>query len=137
MAETLITPDTTVSLGGGRAEGDDLWVPLAELVEIGWKLEPEGACKGDMCVPVPPGREAQWLRPGAFNFAALARHLDQPVVHHAASATWVVGESAGTRNAAMASLEAPDFTLPDLSGQMHSLSDYRGRKVFLASWASW
>ena len=33
--------------------------------------------------------------------------------------------------------EAPDFTLPDLEGRQHSLSDYRGRKVFLASWASW
>ena len=137
MAETLITADTTVTLTGARAEGEDLWVPVAELAGAGWKLEPEGACKGDVCVPVPPGHEPQWLRPGAFNFVALARHLGQPVVHDAASATWVVGESAGSRNAAVASLEAPDFSLPDLSGRIHSLSDYRGRKVFLASWASW
>lgn len=27
--------------------------------------------------------------------------------------------------------KAPDFTLPDQNGQMHSLSDYRGRKVIL------
>ena len=26
---------------------------------------------------------------------------------------------------------APDFTLPDQNGEMHSLSDYRGRKVVL------
>lgn len=26
---------------------------------------------------------------------------------------------------------APDFTLPDQNGQMHSLSDYRGQKVIL------
>lgn len=26
---------------------------------------------------------------------------------------------------------APDFTLPDQNGQMHSLKDYRGRKVIL------
>jgi peroxiredoxin len=32
---------------------------------------------------------------------------------------------------------APDFTLPDLEGRLHSLRDYRGRKVFLCSWASW
>jgi peroxiredoxin len=32
---------------------------------------------------------------------------------------------------------APDFTLPDLDGRMHSLSDYRGKKVFLLAWASW
>ena len=25
--------------------------------------------------------------------------------------------------------QAPDFTLPDQDGKMHSLSDYKGRKV--------
>jgi peroxiredoxin len=34
-------------------------------------------------------------------------------------------------------LEAPDFTLPDIDGKQHSLSDYRGKKVLLLSWASW
>jgi peroxiredoxin Q/BCP len=33
-------------------------------------------------------------------------------------------------------VEAPDFTLPDLDGNLHSLSDYRGRKVVLLTWAS-
>ena len=32
---------------------------------------------------------------------------------------------------------APDFSLPDINGQPHRLSDYRGKKVFLATWASW
>jgi peroxiredoxin len=50
---------------------------------------------------------------------------------------WVLAESAADRAAALASLEAPDFTLPDPSGRTHSLSDYRGKKVFLVTWASW
>lgn len=37
----------------------------------------------------------------------------------------------------LASLEAPDFTLPDLDGRPHSLSDYRGQKILLAAYASW
>lgn len=41
------------------------------------------------------------------------------------------------RRAALASLQAPDFELPDLDGKMHRLSDYRGKKVLLAAWASW
>lgn len=32
---------------------------------------------------------------------------------------------------------APDFRLPDLSGQMKSLSEYRGNVVILDFWATW
>ncbi len=32
---------------------------------------------------------------------------------------------------------APDFTLTDQYGEEHSLSDYRGKTVFLNFWASW
>jgi peroxiredoxin len=38
---------------------------------------------------------------------------------------------------ALFSLEALDFTLPDINGSMHSLSDLRGKKVLLLTWASW
>jgi peroxiredoxin len=33
--------------------------------------------------------------------------------------------------------EAPQFTLPDVHGQPHRLSDFRGRIVFLNLWATW
>ncbi|MFQ5480272.1 MAG: TlpA disulfide reductase family protein [Thermodesulfobacteriota bacterium] len=33
--------------------------------------------------------------------------------------------------------EAIDFTLPDLEGAEHKLSDYRGNVVFLNIWATW
>jgi len=46
----------------------------------------------------------------------------------------LVADEIGNR---LRSLEAPDFTLPDLDGKLHSLSDYRGKKVLLMSWASW
>lgn len=32
---------------------------------------------------------------------------------------------------------APDFTLKDLNGKKHTLSDYRGRVVLLNFWATW
>ena len=50
---------------------------------------------------------------------------------------WVLGTGARQRAAALTTLQAADFALPDLAGQMHHLSAYRGRKVFLATWASW
>jgi peroxiredoxin len=39
--------------------------------------------------------------------------------------------------AAQANADRPDFTLPDLNGQSHSLSDYRGKWVLVNYWATW
>ncbi|MBU0904289.1 MAG: thiol-disulfide oxidoreductase ResA [Firmicutes bacterium] len=33
--------------------------------------------------------------------------------------------------------EAPDFTLEDLNGEEHRLSDYKGQGVFLNFWGTW
>ena len=86
-------------------------------------------------MPVPPG--SALMRDSAVDLAALARLLGQPVLHHVAPDVWCVGDAVTARRAAMQSLEAPDFTLPDLEGRPHALRDYRGKKVFLVSWASW
>ncbi|MFA5240406.1 MAG: TlpA family protein disulfide reductase [Phycisphaerae bacterium] len=32
---------------------------------------------------------------------------------------------------------APDFTLTDINGKQHTLSDYRGKDVLIIFWASW
>src|SRR5215475_532224 len=97
----------------------------------------EALCHGPTCVPIPAGREHELLRDGRINLAALWRHLGQPVLHSDRGDVWVLAQSAGERAAALASLDAPDFALPDLSGRVHRLSEYRGRKVLLVTWASW
>ena len=33
--------------------------------------------------------------------------------------------------------EAPDFTVTDVQGNKHSLSDYRGKNVMVVFWATW
>jgi hypothetical protein len=63
--------------------------------------------------------------------------MGRPVLHDDASETWMLGAGAGDRAKALKTLNAPDFTLPDLDGKMHSLSDYRGKRVFLTTWSSW
>ena len=115
-----------------------LWLGAADLERVsGWTFKPEGFCKGAVCVPVPPSRSAEFVAGQAYNLAALAGLLGQPVVADTANHAWCIGEAAAERRRVLQSLDAPDFTLPDLSGKMHSLSDYRGKRVFLVSWASW
>ena len=140
MSVTLLYLDGEPREAAAVAEGDDLWLPVDELAALtGWEVKPEGACRGEQCVPIPRGRETEFLRgtPARFNLAALARWLGQAVVHDPTHGVWVVGEGAGDRRRQRQSLRAPDFSLPDLDGRVHSLSDYRGKKVFLVSWASW
>jgi hypothetical protein len=140
MSATVIYGDRTSSAAGATPEGNNLWLSLTELhTATGWELKPQGACLADVCVPIPSGREAEFLRADGrqFNLAALARLQGQPVVHDDTHGVWFFGEAAGARGRALASLQAPDFTLPDLDGRAHSLSQYRGKKVLLVSWASW
>jgi hypothetical protein len=135
---TILCAGHETQVPGAQAQGDDLWLPLSDLERAsGWTLKPQGACLGDLCVPLPDARRHEFVRQEAFNLAALWRRLRKPAVHDEARDTWYFGEAALARRAALSSLQAPDFRLPDLEGREHSLSDYRGTKVFLASWASW
>jgi len=113
---------------------DGLWVSAADAERAtGWSLKPEGMCRDALCVPLPPAA----LRAGAVDLAAFWRRLDNVVLSDDAGEIWVLGAGASARNQALAGLVAPDFALPDLDGTPHRLSELRGRKVFLASWASW
>ncbi len=122
------TDETEVAATGG------LWLTAAEAERAtGWTLKPEGMCRGEVCVPLPAGM----AKGGRIDLAAFWRHMGHPVVSDDAGETWVLGTGAATRSEMLAGLEAPDFTLPDLDGKPHRLSDLRGRKVFLTTWASW
>ena len=106
-------------------------------VLTGWELKPEGACLGERCVPLPPGSSGEFQREGWFNMAALAGHLGQPVVADAETDTWCIGEAPADRALDLDSAMAPDFRLPDYRGKEYTLGQFRERKVFLVSWASW
>ena len=54
-----------------------------------------------------------------------------------ASPTPDVTESAQPSPSQNPTVEAPDFTLTDQYGNTHTLSDYKGKTVFLNFWATW
>lgn len=113
---------------------DGLWMSPADAEKVtGWTLKPEGMCRADLCVPLP----ASALRADGVDVAAFWTKLGGPVIASAQRDVWALGAPAGERNAALEGLEAPDFTLPDIDGVPRRLSELRGKKVFLATWASW
>ncbi len=110
-------------------------IPAEALDEtLGWDLQPEGLCRGTVCVPVD---QSALVRDDGLDLGVLAGALQRPLVTDEKHAVAALGASHHERGEALASLEAPDFTLPDLDGALHSLSDQRGKKVLLVAYASW
>jgi len=94
----------------------------------GWTFKPEGACKGDVCIPLSKA-------PGdTVDVERVAQDMGLPLVAAPEFGLWALGpESIGNR--ALLSAEAPDLRLPDLDGREFALSSLRGQKVLLYAWA--
>ena len=121
---TLLSDRGAFTVAGARLSPTD-----AEAV-TGWTLKAEGMCRDEICVPLPAAMTA-----GGVDVLAFWRLLGHPVVSE--GETHVLGTAASARQSALEDLQAPDFTLPDLDGVEHRLSELRGKKVFLTAWASW
>jgi len=67
----------------------------------------------------------------------LASRLNRPLALDLDERVGYLGAPADERGRRLASLEAPDFALPDLDGRVHMLAQQRGKKVLLVAWASW
>jgi len=94
----------------------------------GWKIKPEGACKGDVCIPL-RGQSGATL-----DVEKLARDMGLPLVAEASEQCWALGPDA-IGGKTLATAVAPDLTLPDLEGNLFSLSSLRGKKVLVYAWA--
>jgi AhpC/TSA family len=118
-----------------RIDGERIAIPAADVERaLGWTLTPEGLCGAGMCIPVPEGTS---LGSDDLDLTALAQVLDRPLAVDTKAGAAYLGSATGERRRALRSLHAPDFTLPDLEGRTHSLSDQRGAKVLLVAYASW
>jgi len=98
--------------------------PEAFEAATGWQIKPEGACKGEVCVPLPDGWSA----------AHAAERLGMAVVDDDATGLIALGpESLNGR--ALVTAQAPEVVLPDLDGNDFRLSSLRGKKVVLVAGA--
>lgn len=138
----VLYEDRTVEIQHTLADPTDLWIHPADLPRVnGFELKPEGACIDDICVPVRQDEDSdifitrgddQW-----FNVVALAERLNQPYAVDHEAGVWSFGAVPVQRSSFLEEGVAPDFTLPDTEGNLHSLSDFKGQKIMLLSWASW
>ena len=137
MERTSITvvSDREATIDGFR-DDDSLLIPEDALTATtGWELKTQGLCQDEVCVPV---RDRAALGPeGLIDAAAFGSALRRPVATDAEHGLVVLGTAATEASEIMRSLDAADFTLPDLHGNDVSLRDFAGRKRLLVAFASW
>jgi hypothetical protein len=99
----------------------------------GWAIKPEGACRGDICVPLPPEARGE---DGSVDVTVVSGRLRMPLVEAPEAGVWALGPASVTGHA-LDTAAAPDLVLPDLDGNPFQLALLRGQKVLLVAWASW
>lgn len=107
-----------------------LTIPRQEFeAGTGWLLKPEGACKGDICIPLTDQPAGEMV-----DVASLADQMGLSVVADETHGLWSVGpEAIGDRT--LVTAEAPELRLPDLDGNEFALSSLRGKKVLMVAWS--
>lgn len=136
MTKLTLIQDGQVEEIAAHFDGERVRIPSGALfATTGWGLKPEGLCRGAVCVPV-ADPDALASSDGV-DLAAFAELLGRPLALDVTERTAALGTAADERERSLASGEAPDFTLHDLAGRAHTLSEHRGKKVLLVAYASW
>jgi hypothetical protein len=139
---TVIYDRVATAVDAAPDGSPELWITTKDLARATrFGIKPQGVCRDELCFPLPKNRKAEFIsKKGSvtwFNLTEFARLIKQPFAADVKNSVWYFGPRTAEQNGYLASLEAPNFTLPDLNGKLHSLSDFRGQKVLLVTWASW
>jgi hypothetical protein len=137
-AATVLYDDRVVTLDRIGADpkeaADALWIRTADLPRVnGFELKPQGACRADLCIPIPKA----FTRGRFFNLTAFAAKAGQRIVAEPAARVWSLGEMQALGGGLANSRIAPDFEVPDRVGRPVHLAGFRGKKALVITWASW
>jgi hypothetical protein len=129
---TVLFGENAVPLDKTRTVDGNLWVQSKDLPRINdFEVKPQGACRADVCIPLSKTlKNGDW-----FNLTGFAKKLGEPVV--ADQNVYSFGEIPVLRGSFYNSRIAPDFAVPDRKGKVVHLSDFRGKKTLVITWASW
>ena len=98
----------------------------------GWEIKPEGACRGDECVPLTGIDTAP---DGTLDVGQFADRMQMPLATDDAHGLYALGPRAA--GSVLESATVPEVVLDDFDGNSFDLATLRGRKVLLVAWASW
>lgn len=104
----------------------------AHLADLGWELKPEGLCRAEQCVPLPPGTDTN---DGCVDATLVAERLGRSLVRDDGAGLLSIGPESG--GAVLGSTDLPDLELSDAHGNPFRLSALHGRQTLLVAWASW
>jgi hypothetical protein len=138
---TVLYDDRVVAVAQTLSAPNDLWVTPEDLTRInGFEIKPQGVCLDELCIPLRQNEDSDVFvtRRGQewFNVTELASKLEQAFVADQERRIWSFGELPVERTAFLESAMAPDFALEDREGNVVRLSDFRGKKVLIVTWAS-
>lgn len=139
---TAVYGGESTALSNAVVDEAGLWVSPDELPMVsGFTLKPEGACLDEVCVPVKRDADSKLYRErdgqGYVNASALAGVVNQAFAHDEGKTVWSFAPVEQTQRSYVNSAVAPDFELKDRAGNVVRLSDFRGKKVLIHTWASW
>lgn len=137
---TVVLNNGAVDLETALVDGEQLWVTADDVQRInGFEPKPEGFCSADICIPFP--KTDDWVRTSDgqpyYCVTRFAEKIDQPVVADPERRVWGFGTVPLLQQALFTEAVAPDFALRDREDNRVRLSDFRGKKVLLLTWASW
>jgi hypothetical protein len=98
----------------------------------GWEVKPEGACRDDVCVPLP---ESVRRPDGLIDVVSFAERMAMPMARDEAHGLWAFGPASGGR--VLESATFPALALQDFDGHTYDFAGAKGRKVVMIAWASW
>lgn len=122
-------------------KSSDLWIHENDLTKAtGFELKPSGACypKLDICIPlfekglIHKTTTGSWL-----NMSKLSKALELTCIASDDKKAWSLGVIPQVRQLLLDTGKAPDFEIEDIYGNNICLSDFKGKKVLIVTWATW
>jgi len=138
---TILANDQISKISTLKENSDTLWIKADELkTATHFELKKSGVCYDplNICIPlvedgfVQENEAGQWL-----NMSKVAAKLGQACVSDENHTVWSLGLIPEVRKAMLDTAIAPNFEIADIHGETLRLSDLRGKKVLIVTWATW